>query len=123
MTSHNDPEIDVCSWQSINKPSEGKASCFQITKKTAPEKQEAFIIQYQGRLHAYVNRCPHAGSPLDWLPGQFFSEDGQTLVCHTHFAQFDPQTGACLAGPCPAPLTQLPLRIDGDTIAVPFEYE
>ena len=34
------------------------------------------------------------------MPGEFFSDDGQTLICATHGAEYAPDTGACLGGPC-----------------------
>jgi nitrite reductase/ring-hydroxylating ferredoxin subunit len=62
--------------------------------------QAAFAIRYRGVACAYVNRCPHAGTELDWEPGAFFDLTGHLLVCATHGALFDPLTGACVAGPC-----------------------
>ena len=34
------------------------------------------------------------------MAGEFFADDGQTLICSTHGAEYAPDTGACLAGPC-----------------------
>jgi len=48
----------------------------------------------------YLNACPHLGVPLDWLPGKFMSADGQRIVCATHGAEFRPEDGVCLRGPC-----------------------
>jgi len=70
-----------------------------------------FIVNHRGQYRAWVNRCPHAGTPLDLWPNEFWSEDGQHLVCATHGAIFDPDTGVCLEGPCPgARLQGLPLE-------------
>jgi nitrite reductase/ring-hydroxylating ferredoxin subunit len=78
-----------------------------------------FLVNHDGRHHAYVNRCPHAGTPLDLWPNEFLSEDGRRLVCATHGAEFAPDTGRCLAGPCPgAVLTPLDVRRDGDDLVV-----
>jgi nitrite reductase/ring-hydroxylating ferredoxin subunit len=60
----------------------------------------AFVVRYLGHARAYVNRCPHAGSELDWEPGRFFDETGLYLICSTHGALFEPGTGRCVAGPC-----------------------
>jgi nitrite reductase/ring-hydroxylating ferredoxin subunit len=49
---------------------------------------------------AFLNRCPHAGAPLDFGDGEFFTEDGRYLQCRTHGALFDPRNGSCVAGPC-----------------------
>ena len=60
----------------------------------------AFAIRYNGRVHAFVNRCPHAGTELDWNPGEFFDEGAVYLICSTHGALFEPMNGRCVAGPC-----------------------
>jgi nitrite reductase/ring-hydroxylating ferredoxin subunit len=59
-----------------------------------------FAIRFAGQVHGYVNRCPHAGTELDWQPGEFFEEARLYLVCSTHGALFEPSTGYCVAGPC-----------------------
>ena len=51
-------------------------------------------------VHGYVNTCPHAGSPLDWVPDRFMSADGRHLLCATHGALFRVDDGFCIAGPC-----------------------
>lgn len=60
----------------------------------------AFAIRYEGRVHAFLNRCAHVGVELDWQPGRFFDADGMVLICSTHGAVYDPLTGECLGGPC-----------------------
>ncbi len=78
-----------------------------------------FTVNHQGRHYAYVNRCPHAGTPLDWWPNEFFTEDGLSLICATHGALFGPDTGICIEGPCPgARLEPLHLERDGDSLVV-----
>jgi nitrite reductase/ring-hydroxylating ferredoxin subunit len=70
-----------------------------------------FVIRFCGQVHGYVNRCPHAGTELDWQPGEFFEEAKLYLVCSTHGALFEPSTGYCVAGPCRgASLERLPMR-------------
>lgn len=61
---------------------------------------EAFAIRHRGAVSAFVNRCPHAGTELDWQPGEFFEESGLYLICSTHGALFEPNNGYCVAGPC-----------------------
>ena len=60
----------------------------------------AFAVRYDGAVYAFVNRCPHMGTELDWQPGEFFEEAGVYLLCSTHGAMFEPSTGYCVAGPC-----------------------
>ena len=61
---------------------------------------QAFAIRHRGIAAAYVNRCPHAGTELDWQPGEFFEEAKLYLICSTHGALFEPKNGFCVAGPC-----------------------
>jgi nitrite reductase/ring-hydroxylating ferredoxin subunit len=118
----------VLAWQKIGIPDEGRAVTFSFLQHFAAESgipahdYEGFVICYQQQFRAYRNSCPHMGSPLDWLPAQFFSEDGKQLVCHTHDARFDPATGDCLSGPCPHGLELLPLeKISDSVLEVPAE--
>ena len=60
----------------------------------------AFVVRLAGQLHAWQNRCPHRGTDLDWMPGEFFDDEGRHLVCATHGALFAPDSGLCVAGPC-----------------------
>jgi nitrite reductase/ring-hydroxylating ferredoxin subunit len=80
---------------------------------------KGFVVNHDGDYHAYVNRCPHAGTPPDLWPNEFYSEDGRRLVCATHGALYEPATGRCVGGPCAGDaLERLPLRRDGDTLVV-----
>jgi nitrite reductase/ring-hydroxylating ferredoxin subunit len=80
---------------------------------------EGFVVNHDGEYRAYVNRCPHVGTPLDLWPNDFYSEDGRALICSTHGALYEPTTGYCTAGPCAGDaLAALPLARDGDTLVV-----
>ena len=60
----------------------------------------AFVVHFDYQYFAYLNRCGHIAVQLDYMPGEFFSDDGQNLVCATHGAEYAPDTGACMGGPC-----------------------
>jgi nitrite reductase/ring-hydroxylating ferredoxin subunit len=80
------------------------------------EDEKGFAIRSGGKAVAFVNRCPHAGTELDWQPGEFFDVAGLYLVCSTHGALFEPGSGLCVAGPCRGASLQ-PIAIrerDGD---------
>lgn len=62
--------------------------------------QEGFVIRVGRKTAAYVNRCPHAGTTLDYGDGDFFTEDRALLMCRTHGALFVPDDGSCAGGPC-----------------------
>lgn len=80
---------------------------------------DAFLINYQGTFHAYVNRCRHMTTPLDFVRYQFFTEDGRRLICLTHGALYEPDSGVCVEGPCKGlALYRLPVLIDRGEVLV-----
>jgi nitrite reductase/ring-hydroxylating ferredoxin subunit len=73
-----------------------------------------FVVRRNGKVFAYVNRCPHAGHPLNWQPDRFLTPDDTLILCRSHGALFEIATGACVAGPCAGnALTPLSVTIDG----------
>jgi nitrite reductase/ring-hydroxylating ferredoxin subunit len=58
------------------------------------------VARRDGQYYAYVNRCPHQGSRLDFEPKQFLDSSARFLLCGKHGAQFDIATGHCVDGPC-----------------------
>ena len=60
----------------------------------------AFAIRFEGRAHAYLNRCTHVAMELDYQPNRVFDDTGQWLLCATHGAAYAPDTGDCAGGPC-----------------------
>jgi len=114
----------------LHRPDEGEAVCFDLQAGMALADgsavvltEQGFVVCFQGQLRAWRNHCPHAGSPLDWVPGQFFSDDGSSLVCHTHYAVFEPLSGECLAGPCARGLYPLSIKELDEGVAVPLRVE
>lgn len=73
---------------------------FRFTVLCPDGEAGAFLVRFRGRAFAYLNRCSHASTELDWREGQFFDDDGLALVCATHGALFDPESGGCLGGAC-----------------------
>ena len=59
-----------------------------------------FLVRSGAVVRAYLNRCPHAGHPLDLIPGRFLTADGSLILCSSHGALFEKATGFCVAGPC-----------------------
>jgi nitrite reductase/ring-hydroxylating ferredoxin subunit len=85
--------------------------------------QECFVINYRGQFHGYVNRCRHVPMAMDWVDNQFFAEEGRYLMCQTHNAYYQPDSGECIAGPlgtCGKFLYRVPLEVvDGVIYARP----
>jgi nitrite reductase/ring-hydroxylating ferredoxin subunit len=77
----------------------------------------ALLINYEGELYAYLNRCRHIGISLDWVDNDFFTEDKRHLICANHGATYEPKTGICVWGPCAgASLFKVPLEIEKNKI-------
>ena len=95
---------------------EGKGRGFRLGQGT--EQVAVFVIRTAGEFRAYVNSCPHIGTPLDWLPDRFFDRSGEHLLCGTHGALFRPQDGLCVRGPCVGQrLAPAPIQIeDGEVV-------
>lgn len=97
----------------------GTSKKFRLTN--GKSSVEGMLLNYQGSLYAYVNRCPHIGISLDWLDNQFFTIDGRYLMCANHGATFEPATGECIWGPCVgAALQSVPLQIEAEKIFVQY---
>lgn len=80
---------------------------------------DAFLINDRGSFHAYVNRCRHMPTPLDFVRDEFLSDDGRFLRCYTHGALYEFATGLCVDGPCKGEsLYRLPVRVDRDDVLV-----
>ena len=76
------------------------------------------LLRRGGRVHAFLNVCPHAGRRLDWAPERFLVSDG-LLVCAAHGASFVIPEGACVAGPCRGDrLREVPVAVQGDDVCL-----
>ena len=92
-----------------------KAKGFSIDSGTG--KQYIFLVYQDGKVYGYLNRCPHTGVSLDWVPDQFLDATEKLIQCATHGAQFRIEDGFCVYGPCHgASLTQIPIEIEGDDV-------
>lgn len=77
------------------------------------------VVRWEGQVHAYQNRCPHAGHGLNLVADQFFNAEQTLLICASHGALFEPATGFCVAGPCPGKsLLKLPCRVQDNKVYV-----
>lgn len=78
----------------------------------------AFVVNYQGNYYAYLNRCAHLPMQMDWNAGELFDDAKRYLVCATHYAVYEPDTGVSIAGPCRlgSQLVALPIRVIGEDI-------
>lgn len=83
------------------------------------ERLDLFVLRRGETVIAYLNDCPHAGSPLDMPPDQFLSSDGRHFLCHTHGALFRIEDGMCVSGPCHGrSLTPVVIRIENGELLI-----
>ena len=60
----------------------------------------AFAMRFDGALVAYLNRCSHVPTEMDWQPGEFLDMDKRWILCSIHGAMYEPADGRCVGGPC-----------------------
>mgnify|MGYP000067792789 FL=1 len=82
---------------------DGEGRGFEIGE--GAEALSLFVVREGEAAYAYVNACPHLGTPLDWggfdgAGGRFVSADSGHILCATHGAEFRVEDGHCLSGPC-----------------------
>lgn len=61
---------------------------------------QGVAVRLEGGIVAFQNVCPHLGFALDCHSGEFAEDDGDLLECDAHGAQFEADSGRCVAGPC-----------------------
>jgi nitrite reductase/ring-hydroxylating ferredoxin subunit len=72
----------------------------------------AFVVHRHGRVHAYLNLCPHNLRPLEYAKDRFLSADRNDIICYAHGAHFAIEDGLCTFGPCLGErLPALPLQV------------
>ena len=78
---------------------------------------EIFVVRRGDSVYGYLNRCPHTGVNLEWLPHQFLDPSGGFIQCATHGALFRIEDGYCLRGPCAGDSLQpLELAVEQGTV-------
>ena len=87
---------------------EGKTIKFSF--KRGERLLEGFVGRFKGKLFAYENTCRHIPISLDYGDNRFFANQGDALMCQTHGAVYEPDTGLCTRGPC-AGASLFPLEV------------
>jgi nitrite reductase/ring-hydroxylating ferredoxin subunit len=77
---------------------EGSARSFVIGE--GHDRRDVVLVRRLGVLRAYLNSCPHQGTPLETFADRFLSTDGELMICSTHGARFRVDDGVCVSGPC-----------------------
>jgi nitrite reductase/ring-hydroxylating ferredoxin subunit len=83
-----------------------------------------FLVRKGDDVFAYVNRCPHAGHPLNWQPDDFLTQEKTLIMCRSHGALFELTTGRCVAGPCGGKsLPALRARVENGMVIVDVDHD
>ena len=75
-----------------------------------------FVVRQGDSVYAYQNYCMHVGHPLNFKPDSFLTKDETLIICASHGAVYEIDTGLCVGGPCTGKrLRALPVEIvDGE---------
>ena len=76
----------------------GLAFVFDVLHFREPAR--GFVLRFDGQVAAYLNRCLHVPTEMDWQPGEFLDSDKEFIICSIHGAAYAPLTGRCIGGPC-----------------------
>ena len=73
------------------------------------------LVRRPDRFFAYVNACPHQYLPLDYRGPQILSAAGDQLMCTSHGAMYDLETGVGTSGHgLGSSLDSVPLELTDD---------
>ncbi|GAB4560996.1 MAG: Rieske 2Fe-2S domain-containing protein [Rhizobacter sp.] len=76
----------------------GTAFVFDVLHYRQPAR--AFVLRFDGQVVAYLNRCLHVPTEMDWQHGEFLDGDREFIICSIHGAAYEPREGRCVGGPC-----------------------
>lgn len=93
------PNLDkrLCRLEDLPSGDELDALGFSASK---PGRAGIFVMRHGDEVRAYINCCPHLGTPLNWSPDRFVDLERERIVCATHGAEFRIGSGECVSGPC-----------------------
>lgn len=87
-------------------------------------RREGILLQAASGLVAYENTCRHLPVKLDAGTRQFLTREKQHLICQSHGALYEPDTGYCFRGPCEgASLKKLALEVRDGAVYVQIKDE
>ena len=85
------PQHDLCR---LNDIPDGGSAGFTVAETLV------LAVRQGDAVYAYVNSCPHIGTPLDIKSGEFLNQNRSHILCTTHGALFRIEDGYCISGPC-----------------------
>ncbi|MBI1336033.1 MAG: Rieske 2Fe-2S domain-containing protein [Phycisphaera sp.] len=86
---------------------EGERKCVNVGKTPI------CVVHTDGRLHAFLDMCPHAGMPLN--EGTL---EGKRIICPFHGYTFSIEDGRNLDFDDDVPMRVYPIRVEAGRVAV-----
>lgn len=91
-----DAAVPLCDSAALHE--RGTAWVWDVVEWGRPAR--AFALRFDGGVRAYINRCLHVPTEMDWQPGEFLDSDKRVIICSLHGASYEPTSGRCASGPC-----------------------
>jgi nitrite reductase/ring-hydroxylating ferredoxin subunit len=80
---------------------------------------QGFVVRFGDQIFAYQNHCAHLGHQLNWMPDSFLTKDRRNIICASHGALYEIDSGLCIAGPCLGKtLHPVEVRVENNEIIV-----
>ena len=93
--------------------------CVDIKITENKKQKSVFAVKKNGSFYVYLNSCPHIGTPLNLIPNKFLNHNDNHIICSTHGALFEIETGFCISGPCiNKNLAQIPSTIKNNALFI-----
>jgi nitrite reductase/ring-hydroxylating ferredoxin subunit len=90
------PALHLCDARALEEG--GRAWVWDVLEYGRPAR--AFALRFDGTVRAYMNRCAHVPTEMDWQPGEFLDTEKRWILCSIHGATYEPADGRCVGGPC-----------------------
>jgi nitrite reductase/ring-hydroxylating ferredoxin subunit len=96
MAEHEAAPVRLCGSDELVE--RGDAVVFDVIQWR--DKATAFAMRFDGEVVAYLNRCVHVPTEMDWEYGKFLDSGRDFIMCSIHGASYNPSNGRCVDGPC-----------------------
>ena len=96
MAEHEAAPVRLCGSDELVE--RGDAVVFDVIQWR--DKATAFAMRFDGEVVAYLNRCVHVPTEMDWEYGKFLDSGRDFIMCSIHGASYNPSNGRCVGGPC-----------------------
>jgi nitrite reductase/ring-hydroxylating ferredoxin subunit len=96
MAEHESAPVRLCAADELVE--RGDAVVFDVIQWR--DKATAFAMRFDGEVVAYLNRCVHVPTEMDWEYGKFLDSGRDFIMCSIHGASYNPSNGRCVGGPC-----------------------